>query len=191
MRDPKRVAVLISGRGSNMKALVEKANGYEVVLVASNNPLAPGLEWARDQAIPTWTWDSRGIDKAVWEAALDQALNDHRIGTIALAGFMRILSADFTRRWERRIVNIHPSLLPRHRGLDTHQRAIDAGDSVSGCTVHIVTEELDAGDILAQAEVPILPGETAATLEARVLQVEHELYAKAIADFVMNQRASC
>ena len=99
MRDPKRVAVLISGRGSNMKALVEQAGGYEVVLVASNNPLAPGLEWARDRAIPTWTWDSRGVDKEVWEAALDQSLGDHRVGTIALAGFMRILSPDFTRRW--------------------------------------------------------------------------------------------
>ena len=97
MREPTRVAVLISGRGSNMKAIVEQASGYEVVLVASNKPLAPGLAWARDRAIPTWTWDSRGVDKAAWEAALDQSLADHRVGTIALAGFMRILSAEFTR----------------------------------------------------------------------------------------------
>ncbi len=182
--DKSRVAVLISGRGSNMKAIVEQANGYEVVLVASNKPLAPGLAWAREQAIPTWTWDSRGVDKAMWEAALDQSLQDHRIGTIALAGFMRILSGEFTRRWAGRIVNIHPSLLPKYRGLDTHRRAIDAGDTVSGCSVHLVTEELDSGEIVCQAEVPIVPGDTEATLEARVLEAEHRLYPKALAEFV-------
>lgn len=167
-----------------MRALVENADGYEVVLIASNAPLAAGLEWARDKAIPTWTWDSRGIDKPRWEAALDQALDDHRVGTIALAGFMRILSPDFTRRWEGRIVNIHPSLLPRYRGLDTHRRAIEAGDKVSGCSVHLVTEELDAGDVLGQAEVPILPDDTESTLEARVLEAEHRLYPQALAQFV-------
>jgi phosphoribosylglycinamide formyltransferase-1 len=184
MRDPRRVAVLISGRGSNMKALVEQANDYEVVLVASNKPLAPGLAWARDRAIPTWTWDSRGVEKATWEAALEQSLDDHRVGTIALAGFMRILSPEFTRRWSGRILNIHPSLLPKYRGLDTHQRAIDAGDEVGGCSVHLVTEELDAGEVLAQADVPIHPGDTPATLEARVLEAEHRLYPKALAEFV-------
>jgi len=184
MREPTRVAVLISGRGSNMKAIVEQASGYEVVLVASNKPLAPGLAWARDRAIPTWTWDSRGVDKAAWEAALDQSLADHRVGTIALAGFMRILSAEFTRNWEGRILNIHPSLLPRYRGLDTHRRAIEAGDAVSGCSVHLVTEELDSGDVLAQAEVPVLPGDTESSLDARVLEAEHRLYPKALAEFV-------
>ena len=184
MRDPKRVAVLISGRGSNMKALVGKASGYEVVLVASNNPLAPGLEWARDRAIPTWTWDSRGVDKRSWEDALDQALTDHRVGTIALAGFMRILSPQFTGRWSGRVLNIHPSLLPKYRGLDTHRRAIEAGDEVSGCSVHLVTEELDAGDVVARAEVPVLGGDTAAELEARVLEAEHRLYPKALSEFV-------
>ena len=184
MRDPKRVAVLISGRGSNMRALVEKAEAYEVVLVASNNPLAPGLEWARDQAIPTWTWDSRGIDKNQWEAALDQSLLDHRVGTIALAGFMRILSPDFTSRWSGRILNIHPSLLPKYRGLDTHRRAIDAGDRLSGCSVHLVTEELDAGDVIARSEVPILSDDGPAELEQRVLEAEHALYPKALAEFV-------
>ena len=184
MRDPTRVAVLISGRGSNMKALVEQANGYEVVLVGSNNPLAPGLAWARGKAIPTWAWDSRGVDKAKWEAALDQSLADHCIGTVALAGFMRILSPDFTRKWAGRILNIHPSLLPKYRGLDTHKRAIEAGDAVSGCSVHLVTEELDSGDVLAQAEVPIFAGEPEALLEARVLEAEHELYPKALTDFV-------
>lgn len=183
-RDKRRVAVLISGRGSNMRALVEQADGYEVVLVASNKPLAPGLAWARDRAIPTWTWDSRGVAKSAWEAALEQSLDDHRIGTIALAGFMRILSPEFTRRWSGRILNIHPSLLPKYRGLDTHKRAIEAGDLVSGCSVHLVTEELDSGAVLGQAEVPILAGETETTLEARVLEAEHRLYPKTLADFV-------
>jgi phosphoribosylglycinamide formyltransferase-1 len=182
--DKRRVAVLISGRGSNMKAIVEQADGYEVVLVASNKPLAAGLAWARGQAIPTWTWDSRGVDKAVWESALDQSLHDHRIGTIALAGFMRILSPEFTRRWAGRIVNIHPSLLPKYRGLDTHKRAIEAGDTISGCSVHLVTEDLDSGEILARAEVPIVAGDTEATLESRVLEAEHRLYPKALAEFV-------
>ncbi|HWI77242.1 MAG TPA: phosphoribosylglycinamide formyltransferase [Sphingomicrobium sp.] len=182
--DKRRVAVLISGRGSNMKAIVEQANGYEVVLVASNKPLAPGLAWARAQAIPTWTWDSRGVEKATWEAALQQSLEDHRIGTIALAGFMRILSPEFTRKWAGRILNIHPSLLPKYRGLDTHKRAIEAGDTVGGCSVHVVTEELDSGEILAQAEVPIIPNDSEAMLEARVLEAEHRLYPKALAEFV-------
>jgi phosphoribosylglycinamide formyltransferase-1 len=183
-RDKRRVAVLISGRGSNMRALVEQADGYEVVLIASNKPLAPGLAWARDRAIPTWTWDSRGVEKSVWEAALEQSLDDHRIGTIALAGFMRILSPEFTRRWSGRILNIHPSLLPKYRGLDTHKRAIEAGDSVSGCSVHLVTEELDSGDVLGQAEVPVLENDTEAVLEARVLEAEHHLYPKTLAEFV-------
>jgi phosphoribosylglycinamide formyltransferase 1 len=184
MRDPKRVAVLISGRGSNMKALVEQSSGYQVVLVASNNPLARGLDWARDKAIPTWAWDSRGVDKAAWESALGQALDDHGVGTIALAGFMRILSPEFTRDWSGQILNIHPSLLPKYRGLDTHARAIEAGDRSSGCSVHLVTEQLDCGDVVAQAEVPIMAGDTPETLEARVLEAEHGLYPKALSDFV-------
>lgn len=167
-----------------MRALVERASGYEVVLVASNNPLARGLEWARDQAIPTWTWESRGVDKAVWEAALGQSLDDHRAGTIALAGFMRILSPEFTARWSGRILNIHPSLLPRYRGLDTHARVLEAGDTISGCSVHLVTEELDAGDVIAKAEVPVLRGDNAQTLEARVLEAEHALYPSALSEFV-------
>jgi len=184
MRDPKRVAILISGRGSNMQALVEKAQGYEVVLIASNKPHAPGLDWARDLTLPTWAWDSKGIDKDRFDRTLSAALEDHRVGTIALAGFMRILSSSFIDQWRGRIVNIHPSLLPKYRGLDTHERAIEAGDSVSGCSVHIVTEELDAGDVLGRAEVPILPNDDAKTLEARVLAAEHELYPKILSEFV-------
>ena len=189
MPDPRRVAVLISGRGSNMRALVERADGYEVVLVASNKPQAQGLAWANERDIPTWSLDSRGIEKAEWEAALDEVLSQHRIGTIALAGFMRLLSADFTRRWHGRILNIHPSLLPKYRGLDTHKRALDAGDAVGGCSVHVVTEELDAGEVIAQMEVPILADDSDETLEARVLEAEHKLYPKALAGFIRGQRA--
>lgn len=184
MADSARVAVLISGRGSNMRALVEQADGYEVVLVASNRPEAPGLSWANERGIPTWSLDSRGIGKAEWEGALDETLRSAGAGTIALAGFMRILSREFTRNWAGRIVNIHPSLLPKYRGLDTHRRAIEAGDAVSGCSVHLVTEELDAGDVIAQTEVPIRDGDTAETLEQRVLAAEHRLYPSALAGFV-------
>ena len=161
MRDPRRVAVLISGRGSNMQALVETQSGYEVALVASNKPQAPGLDWARAQGVPTWAWDSKGVDKEEFDRILSAALDDHRIGTIALAGFMRILSPWFIETWRGRIVNIHPSLLPKYRGLDTHARAIEAGDAVGGCSVHVVTEELDAGEVLGRSEVPIEPGDTA------------------------------
>ena len=184
MRDRRRVAVLISGRGSNMQALVEKANGYEVVLVASNKPQAPGLDWARVQGLPTWTWDSKGVDKETFDRTLSAALDDHRVGTIALAGFMRILSPWFIETWRGRILNIHPSLLPKYRGLDTHARAIEAGDQVSGCSVHVVTEELDAGEVLGRAEVPIDAGDTPHTLEQRVLSAEHSLYPKVLSEFV-------
>lgn len=184
MPDPARVAVLISGRGSNMKALVENARGYEVVLVASNRIDAAGLDWARDKGLVTWAYESRGVPKPQFEAALNQALQDHRVGTIALAGFMQILTPEFTSRWAGRVLNIHPSLLPKYRGLDTHRRALESGETVSGCTVHVVTEELDAGDNVAQAEVPIEPGDTPESLERRVLEAEHRLYSQALAQFV-------
>jgi phosphoribosylglycinamide formyltransferase-1 len=188
MRDPQRdnhrVAILISGRGSNMQALVSQAKGYDVVLVASNKPHAEGLDWARAQGLPTWAWDSKGVDKAEFDRVLSAALEDHQVGTIALAGFMRILSPWFVGEWRGRIVNIHPSLLPKHRGLDTHARAIEAGDAVSGCSVHVVTEELDAGEVLGRIEVPIEPDDTAASLEQRVLAAEHELYPKVLSEFV-------
>ncbi|NUS99461.1 MAG: phosphoribosylglycinamide formyltransferase [Sphingomonas sp.] len=184
MRDPRRVGVLISGRGSNMRALVEQASGYAVALVASNKPQAPGLDWARTRCIPTWTWDSKGIAKEDFDRTLSIALDEHRIGTIALAGFMRILSPWFTEEWRGRILNIHPSLLPKYPGLDTHARAIDARDPASGCSVHIVTEELDAGEVLGQAEVPILAGDTPKTLEYRVLAAEHDLYPRILSEFV-------
>ena len=184
MRDPRRVAVLISGRGSNMRALIDQADGYEVMLVASNKPQAPGLDYARGAGIPTWTWDSKGVPRENFEAALGRALSDHRVGTIALAGYMRLLSPAFVEQWRGRIVNIHPSLLPKYPGLDTYARAIAAGDAETGCSVHIVTEEVDAGGVLGQVEVPIEPGDDARTLEQRVLEAEHRLYPKVLREFV-------
>jgi phosphoribosylglycinamide formyltransferase-1 len=184
MRDPKRVAILISGRGSNMRALVEQAEGYDVAVVASNKPDAAGLLWARERGVRTWAVESKGLEKETFDRMLSAALEQHKVGTIALAGFMRILSPWFVDEWRGRIVNIHPSLLPKYRGLDTHARALAAGDSVSGCSVHVVTEELDAGDVLGQAEVPVLPGDTPESLEARVLAVEHQLYPRVLSEFV-------
>lgn len=185
MPDARRVAILISGRGSNMRALVEQANNYEVALVASNKPHATGLEWAKARGLPIWSLESKGIDKEDYDRQLSAALEEAAVGTIALAGFMRILSPWFVERWAGRIVNIHPSLLPKYRGLDTHARALEAGDQVSGCSVHIVTEELDAGGVLGQAKVPIETGDTAATLEQRVLAAEHQLYPKVLNEFVL------
>lgn len=184
MRNPKRVAILISGRGSNMRALVEQAIGYEVALVASNKPEAAGLVWARERGLQTWSLESKGVGKEQFDRLLSAALNEQGIGTIALAGFMRILSPWFVGEWRGRILNIHPSLLPKYRGLDTHARAIEEGDEVSGCSVHIVTEELDAGEVLGQTEVAIEPGDTATSLEQRVLAAEHELYPKVLSEFV-------
>jgi phosphoribosylglycinamide formyltransferase-1 len=179
--DPRRVAVLISGRGSNMRALVERASGYAVVLVAANRVHAPGLDTARGLGVPTFACEAK---RDAFEDALGRALADHRVGTIALAGYMRLLSPGFIARWRGRVVNIHPSLLPRHKGLDTHRRVLAAGETVTGCTVHLVSEELDSGDILAQADVPVEPGDDAARLAARVLNAEHALYPKALSEFV-------
>ena len=184
MPDPRRVAVLISGRGSNMRALVEKADGYDVSLVASNKPDAAGLLWARDRSLSTWSQESKGVAKEAYDRILSDTLTEYRIGTIALAGFMRILSPWFITQWEGRIVNIHPSLLPKYRGLDTHARALETGDAVHGCSVHLVTEELDAGEVLGQAEVQVAPEDTAQTLEQRVLAAEHDLYPKILSEFV-------
>ena len=185
MRDHKRVAILISGRGSNMRALVEQAQHYDVVLVASNRPDAQGLEWARDHGIETWSSDSKGMEREQYDRLVSAELERNQVGTIALAGFMRILSPWFVERWAGRIVNIHPSLLPNYRGLDTHARAIGAGDKVSGCSVHIVTEELDAGEVLGQAEVPIEADDTPTSLEQRVLAAEHRLYPQVLNEFVL------
>lgn len=181
MADRKRVAVLISGRGSNMRALIERADGYQVVLVASNRLQAAGLDAARSLGVPTFAFEAA---RDAFEAALERSLHDHQVGTIALAGYMRILSPAFIARWRGRILNIHPSLLPRHKGLDTHNRVLAAGETVSGCTVHLVSEELDSGAVLAQARVPVEPGDDATRLAARVLNAEHALYPRALSEFV-------
>lgn len=182
-----RVAILLSGRGSNMMALVNASRAddcpYAVVIVASDKPDAPGLAWASEQGIACWSLSPKGIGKPAYEAALDAALRDARVDIIALAGYMRLLSDEFVARWPGQIINIHPSLLPKYKGLDTHARAIAAGDAVAGCSVHIVTEELDGGAVLGQAEVPILPGDTADTLAARVLIAEHRLYPQILSSF--------
>jgi phosphoribosylglycinamide formyltransferase-1 len=171
-----------------MMALAEAAKNpacpFAIALVASDKPEAPGLAWARDAGLQTFAQSPKGMPKPEYEAAIDSALRTAGTEYIALAGYMRLLSDDFVARWRGKIINIHPSLLPKYKGLDTHQRAIDAGDAVAGCSVHIVTEELDGGEVLGQAEVPILPGDTPDSLAERVLAEEHRLYARALADFV-------
>ena len=184
MREEKRVAILISGRGSNMRALVERAEGYRVSVVGSNRADAAGLDWAREHGLDTWALDSRSLGREEFDREMSAALEVRGIGTIALAGFMRILTPWFVEEWRGRILNIHPSLLPKYRGLDTHRRAIEAGDRVGGCSVHVVTEELDAGEVLGQLEVPIVPGDSPGTLERRVLEAEHELYPMFLSKFV-------
>lgn len=185
MREPRRVAVLISGRGSNMRALVENAENYAVVLVASNKPDAEGLAWARDRGIATWSADSKGQTREAFDRQVSAALEEHDVGTIALAGFMRILSPWFVDQWRGCMLNVHPSLLPSYPGLDTHARAIEAGDAAGGCSVHIVTEELDGGPVLGQAQVAIVAGDTPQSLEQRVLAAEHALYPRVLNEFVM------
>ena len=183
-----RIGVLISGRGSNMMALAQAAQAadcpFEIALVASDKPEAAGIAWAAAAGLATFVQSPRGMGKADYEARIDQALVERGVDRIALAGYMRLLSDDFVARWRGRIVNIHPSLLPKYKGLDTHARAIAAGDAVAGCSVHIVTEELDGGEVLGQAEVPIFADDTPDSLAVRVLAAEHRLYPRVLADFV-------
>ncbi|WP_419808713.1 phosphoribosylglycinamide formyltransferase [Sphingomonas sp.] len=167
-----------------MQALVEQARHYAVALVASDKPDAAGLAWARARGLPTFALSPKGIGKVAYEAQLDDALRAAGVEVIALAGYMRLLSDDFVARWRERIVNIHPSLLPKYKGLDTHARAIAAGDAEHGCSVHLVTEELDAGAVLAQARVPVLADDTPESLAARVLVEEHRLYPATLTEFV-------
>jgi phosphoribosylglycinamide formyltransferase-1 len=182
----KRVAVLISGRGSNMAALIEAAKDKnypaEIVLVLSNRPDAGGLDTARSADIATAVIDhtNYGKDRAAFESALQAALAEHRIDIVALAGFMRLLTAGFVSQWPERLINIHPALLPAFKGLDTHRRALEAGAKVHGATVHFVVAEMDAGPIIAQGAVSVRPGETEQSLAARVLAVEHRLYPQAL-----------
>ncbi|ATX66752.1 phosphoribosylglycinamide formyltransferase [Roseinatronobacter bogoriensis] len=177
----KRVAILISGSGSNMVALAQSMQGdhpARVCLVLSNDTQAGGLVKAQAMGIPTAVVDHRAFkgDRTAFEAELLKPLQAARPDLVALAGFMRVLSADFVAQFEGRMLNIHPSLLPKYKGLNTHARAIEAGDAEAGCTVHEVTAALDDGPILGQARVPILPGDTPERLAARILPLEHQLY---------------
>ena len=180
----KRVGVLISGRGSNMMSLVEHARGYEVALVASDRPDAPGLAWARDQGIDTFAMDVARVGRSTWERCLLDRLRGASVHHVALAGYMRLVTPGFIAALHGNIVNIHPSLLPLHKGLDTHARALAAGDAEAGCSVHVVTAELDGGAVLGQARVPIRPGDTPDTLAARVLIEEHRLYPRVLAEWL-------
>ncbi|MEP9360548.1 phosphoribosylglycinamide formyltransferase [Sphingomonas sp. KR3-1] len=184
----RKLGILISGRGSNMAALVEAAKApdcpYEVALVASDKPEAEGLAWAASQGVATFAQSPKGMPKAEYEAKIDTALREAGVEAIALAGYMRLLSDDFVQAWRGRIVNIHPSLLPKYKGLDTHRRALVAGDLVAGCSVHVVTEELDAGEVLGQAEVRIEARDTPETLAERVLGEEHRLYPRVVAQWL-------
>lgn len=188
-----RIAVLISGAGTNMAALLYAAKAadcpYEIVLVASNNPDAPGLVIAAAEGIATWARTHKGMNRDAFDALVDAQLREAKADFVALAGYMRILSDDFVVRWAGRMLNIHPSLLPLYKGLDTHQRAIDAGDRFGGCSVHIVTPGVDDGPVLAQTPVAILPGDTVETLSARVRIAEHQLYPPTLAAFVTRERS--
>jgi formyltetrahydrofolate-dependent phosphoribosylglycinamide formyltransferase len=182
----KRVAVLISGRGTNLQALMDaKQDAYEVVLVVSNVAGAEGLERARRAGVEALAIDHKtfGKDRQAFERALDTALRARNIDIVALAGFMRVLTPFFVSAWKGRLVNIHPSLLPKYPGTNTHERVLAAGDAEHGVTVHLVVEEVDAGKILGQARLRVEPGDTPETLAARVLTLEHELYPRCLADF--------
>ena len=182
----KRVAILISGRGSNMISLIEAARApdypAEIVLVLSNRPDAAGLDRAREAGIPARAIDHKAFsDRTRFDAALQAELEGAGIELIVLAGFMRILTDAFVEAWSGRMINIHPSLLPLFKGTHTHERALEAGVRLHGCTVHYVVPELDAGPIVAQAAVPVLPDDDADTLSARVIVQEHRLYPAALA----------
>ncbi len=182
------VAVMISGSGTNMAALLYASRRadcpFEIALVASNNPAAAGLVLAAAEGVATFVLPHKGMARADHDAAMEAAIVASGARTIALAGYMRILSPGFVERWNGRMVNMHPSLLPKYKGLETHARAIAAGETHGGCSVHLVTPELDDGPVLGQIAVAILPGDTAATLSARVLLAEHQLYARCLADLV-------
>lgn len=182
----KRVAILISGRGSNMMALVEaaRAPGYpaEIVSIIASRLDAAGVAWAKAQGLPTVALDHKSYaTREAFDDAVHAALTEARVDLIALAGFMRIQSAAFVRKWQGRQLNVHPSLLPLFKGLHPHKQALDAGVKISGCSVHFVTEEMDSGPIVAQAAVPVLDGDTPETLAARILVAEHKLYPHALA----------
>lgn len=189
----KRVAILISGGGSNMVSLIESMgpdHPAEPVLVLSNNPCAEGIARARALGVATAVVDHRpfGEDRQAFETAMQARLAEAVPDIICCAGFMRILTPSFIAKWQGRMLNVHPSLLPKYKGLHTHQRAIDAGDTQAGCSVHEVTAELDGGPVLGQARVSILPGDTPETLAARVLTQEHRLYPAVLRRFAVGEK---
>lgn len=188
----KRIVILISGRGSNMEAIVDAAErerwNAQVVAVLSNRPDAAGLTFAQSRGIATAAVDHKAYpSRDAFDHALAAAIDAHQPDLVVLAGFMRILGPEFTRRYEGRMLNIHPSLLPSFTGLHTHRRAIEAGCKLAGATVHFVTAELDHGPIVAQAVVPVLPEDTEDTLSARVLKREHTMYPMAVRWFVHDE----
>jgi formyltetrahydrofolate-dependent phosphoribosylglycinamide formyltransferase len=186
----RRVGVLISGRGSNMQALLRAASDplypAEIVAVISNRPEAPGLGLARAAGVPALAIDHRPFrgDRQAHERAIDDALRAHGAELVCLAGYMRLLTPWLVAQWRGRMLNIHPSLLPAFPGLDTHARALAAGATRHGCTVHLVTETMDEGPVLGQADVPVLPNDTEAALAARVLAQEHLLYPRVLRSFI-------
>lgn len=191
----KRVGILISGRGSNMSVLIDaaKAPDYpaEIVGVLSNRAAAPGLQLAASHGISTASLaQSKFPSRDMFEDVMTRMLESWDVDIVCLAGFMRILGEDFVNRWQGRMINIHPSLLPLYRGLDTHARALADGAKVHGCTVHFVTPGLDEGAPILQAEVPVLPGDTPETLSARVLVEEHRIYPEALRLLASGQLAS-
>lgn len=191
----KRTAILISGRGSNMMSLVDAARGddfpAEIVAVISNRPEAAGLAWAAQYGIPTFIIDHKSYPtRADFEAELDATLTRARAEIVALAGFMRLMTPGFVARWQDRMINIHPSLLPAFKGLHTQAQALAAGVKIAGCTVHFVRAEMDAGPIIAQAAVPVLSGDSEDDLMRRVLVAEHALYPLALR-LVASGKAVC
>ncbi len=181
----RRTAILISGRGSNMASLVAAARHHDfpadIALVLSNRPDAPGLDYAKEHNIATAAVDHKiYVGRESFEAVMQQMLEMHRIDLICLAGFMRLLTPSFTQRWQGRMLNIHPALLPSYKGLHTHERALADGVKIHGCTVHFVVPEMDSGPIIAQAAVPVLDSDTADTLASRVLAQEHVIYPRAL-----------
>lgn len=183
-----KVAILISGPGTNMAALLYAAKlpncAYQIVLVASNNPDAEGLKIAATEGIPTFAHSHVGLDRAEHDSIMHDQIIKAGATYVVLAGYMRILSDDFVERWDGRMLNIHPSLLPKYKGLNTHQRAIDAKDSVAGCSVHLVTAKLDDGPVLGQMEVSVRLDDTADTLATRVQMAEHQLYPRILSEYV-------
>ena len=183
-----KIAVLVSGQGTNMAALLYASRlpgaPYEIVLVASNDPAAEALRLAQAEGVATFALSHKGMARAEHDAAIDAAVREAKADYVALAGYMRILGPAFVAGWQGRMLNIHPSLLPKYPGLDTHARAIEAGDGHGGASVHLVTDDLDMGDVLGRAEVAIAPGDTPERLAERVKLAEHQLYPRVLADYV-------